>query len=190
MKLTFVYLMACLAVVAFIFWGMTGVVIDPTYQQSLTARKQAVEQTKQVQAQQWSNTVRGTVPWLAGGLAAVAVAGVGGWAVVEWQRNRTQRHVATEDHTTQRHLITAQKDIVLAYLVQFGEPGAQPMMLNGMRGAYLPSSNEFVPEDVCRAELEQRTALARRQPQTINVQPAPRERRFKVVGELQDWDGR
>ncbi len=95
----------------------------------------------------------------------------------------TLRHEATEDHTTQRHMITAKKDIVLAYLVQFGEPGAQPMTLNGARGAYLPSTNEFVPEDVCRAEL-QTTALARRQPPTINVPPA---RRFVVVGELEEW---
>jgi hypothetical protein len=83
-------------------------------------------------------------------------------------------------------LITAKKDIVLAYLVQFGEPGAQPMLLNGVRGAYLPSSNEFVPEDVCRAELEQTTALARRQPSTIAV-PPQRERRFMVVGEMEEW---
>jgi hypothetical protein len=95
-------------------------------------------------------------------------------------------------------------------LVQFGEPGAKPMMLNGVYGAYLPSANEFVPEDVCRAELatvrtaqpaNQGTALARRQPQTINV-PAAMERddwprvglsgddggrRFRVIGELEEW---
>ncbi len=135
------------------------------YATARTAIRQAEEQTKQVQAQQWSATLRGTVPWLAGGLAAAAVAGVGGWAVVEWQRNRTRRHEVTEDHTTQRHMITAKKDIVLAYLVQFGEPGAKPMTLDGVRGAYLPGTNEFVPIDVCRAELElaQTTALARRQ---------------------------
>ncbi len=85
--------------------------------------------------------------------------GGGGWAVVEWQRNRTRRHEVTEGHTTQRHLITAKRDIVLAYLLQFGEPGARPMTLDGVRGAYLPSINEFVPEDVCRAELAQRRMI-------------------------------
>jgi hypothetical protein len=151
-------IMALLVTGAFLYM-LTGAITDPNYQGGLTARYQAREQTRQVQAQQWSNTIRGTVPWLAGGLAAAAVAGVGGWAVVEWQRNRTQRHVATEDHTTQRHLITAKRDIVLAYLLQFGEPGARPMTLDGVRGAYLPSINEFVPEDVCRSELAQRRMI-------------------------------
>ncbi len=156
------------------------------YTAAKTAIRQAEEQTKQVQAQQWSNTVRGTVPWLAGGLAAAAVAGVGGWAVVEWQRNRTQRHVATEDYTTQRHLITAKRDITLAYIAQCGDPNAHPARLNGIAGVFLPSENEFVPMDVCRAELEQSTALVRRQPQTVNV-PTQRERRFKVVGEMEEY---
>lgn len=140
------------------------------YAAARTAIRQAEEQTERVQAEQWSNAVRSIVPWTAGGLAAVVVAGVGGWAVVEWQRNRTRRHEVTEDNTTQRYRLGAQRDIVLAYLAQFGEPGAMPMLLNGVRGAYLPSSNEFVPEDVCRAELAQ-------------YQQPQRERRFKVVGE-------
>lgn len=144
---------AALAAVYLIFTSPEYTAQYTQYTAAKTAIRQAEEQTKQVQAQQWSNTVRGTVPWLAGGLGAVAVAGVGGWAVVEWQRNRTRRHEVTEDHTTQRHLISAKRDIVLAYLVQFGEPGAQPMTLDGVRGAYLPSTNEFVPIDVCRAEL-------------------------------------
>ncbi len=58
-----------------------------------------------------------------------------------------------------------------------------------MMGVFLPSANEFVPLDVCQAELAQSTALARRQPSTINVPPAPPppERRFKVVGEMAEW---
>lgn len=178
---------AALAALYLIFTSPEYTAQYTRYATTRTAIRQAEEQTKQVQAQQWSATLRGTVPWLAGGLGVVAVAGVGGWAVVEWQRNRTRRHEVTEDHTTQRHRITAQKDIVLAYLLQFGEPGAQPMTLNGVRGAYLPSTNEFVPEDVCRAELAQTTALARRQPQTINMPPVPRERRFKVLGERAEY---
>lgn len=159
MRLTFVYCMACLAVLAFLGWGMFGAATDPTYQQGLTARKIAVEQTKRVEAQEWGATLRVWGMW---GLPAAAVVGgtaLLGWTVVEWQRNRTRRHEVTEDHTTQRHLISAKKDIALAYIAQCGDPDAYPYRLNGMQGVFLPSLNEFVPEDVCRAELAQRRMI-------------------------------
>ena len=163
--------LALLVTGAFLYM-LTGAITDPNYQGGLTARYEAQQRTRQVQAQQQGETARRwAATWETWGqygfptLGAFAVAGVVGWAVVEWQRNRTRRHEATEDHTTQRHLITAKKDIVLAYLVQFGEPGARPMTIDGIYGAYLPDTNEFVPIDVCRAELAlaQTTALARRQ---------------------------
>lgn len=157
------------------------------YAAARTAIRQAEEQTRQTQAREWSNTVRGAAPWV-----GVIVAGIAGaWAAVQWQEQRTRRHVASEDNSTQRHMISAKKDVALAYIAQCGDPAAYPRRLNGMAGVFLPSSNEFVPEDACRAELEQSTALARRQPPTINVAPAPeqRERRFKVVGEREWWPG-
>ena len=189
--------MAALAATVAFLYMLTGAITDPTYQGGLTARYQAQQQTRQVQAQQQGETERRwAATWETWGkygfpaLAAVAVAGVGGWAVVEWQRNRTRRHEVTEDHTTQRHLITAKKDIALAYIAQCGDPGARQLSVNGVEGVYLPSSNELVPFDVCRAELaaaqaNQGTALARRTPQTINVPPVQRERRFLVVGETE-----
>jgi len=97
----------------------------------------------------------------------------------------------TEVNTTQRHFISAKKDVTLAYIAQCGDPGAYRGQLAGVEGVYLPASNEFVPLDVCRAELAtaQTTALSRRQPQTINVPAAQQERRFLVVGEMEqeDW---
>jgi len=186
-----VAVMLCAALtVAYLYFVSPGYTAQyQSYATAKTAIRQAEERTQQVQAQEWGDTLRMWGMWGGGGLAAVGGLAVIAWAVVEWQRNRTKRHEVTEDHTTQRHLISAKKDIVLAYLVQFGEPGAQPMVLNGVRGAYLPSTNEFVPEDICRAELAtaQTTALARRAAQTINVPAAQQERRFLVVGEREEW---
>lgn len=166
MKLTFVYLMACLAVIAFMFWGMTGVAVDPTYQQGLTARKQAVEQTKRVQAQEWGNTMRVWGMWGLPAAAVVGGIGLASWMVVEWQRERTRRATVYEEQSTQRHLITAKKDIALAYIAQCGDPGARQLSINGVEGVYLPSSNELVPIDVCRAEL----ALAPAQQRMITME--------------------
>jgi hypothetical protein len=209
MRAFIVSLGSLVLIVAFLY-AFTGAIQNPVYQNGLTSRFDALQQTKRVQAQEFGDTMRTWGMWGGGGLAVVGGLVVIGWAVNRWQEQRTQRHVATEEQTTERHLISAKRDIVLAYLVQFGEPGAKPMMLNGVYGAYLPSANEFVPEDVCRAELatvrtaqpaNQGTALARRQPQTINV-PAAMERddwprvglsgddggrRFRVIGELEEW---
>ena len=191
MKLTFVYLMACLAVITFLCWGMFGTATDPTYQQGLTARKQAVEQTKRVQAQEWGNTMRVWGMWGLPAAAFVGGIGLASWMVVEWQRNRTARATVFEEQTTQRHLISAKKDIALAYIAQCGDPGARRLSVNGVEGVYLPSSNELVPIDVCRAELAaaQGTALARRTPQPINVPPVQLDRRLLMSGETEqeDW---
>lgn len=194
-----------MAAVVIVYVALTQALTSPELtaryaarQQAQTAMYQAQQQAEQVRAQQQGESSRRwAATWETWGqygfpaAAAVAVAGVGGWAVVEWQRQRTRRHEVTEDHTTQRHLITAKKDVVLAYIAQCGDPGAYAGQLNGMRGVFLPSENEFVPLDVCRAELAtaQTTALARRASQTINVPAAQQERRFLVVGEMEqeDW---
>lgn len=199
---SFVLLMAFL-------YAFTGAIQNPVYQSGLTARYEAQQQTKQVQAREWGDTLRTWGMWGGGGLATLGGLVAIGWAVNRWQEQRTQRHVATEEQTTERLRITAKRDVVLAYIAQCGEPGARPMQLNGVSGVYLPQSNEFVPESVCRAELAavpamqanqgtaHTTALARRQPQTINVPSAMApddwlpvglsgERRFKVVGELEE----
>jgi len=187
-----VAVMLCAALtVAYLYFVSPGYTAQyQSYATAKTAIRQAEERTQQVQAREWGDTLRTWGMWGGGGLAAVGGLVVVAWAVNRWQEQRTRRHEMTEDHTTQRHLISAKRDVVLAYLVQLGEPGAQPMTLNGVYGAYLPNSNEFVPEDVCRAELAaQTTALARRAPQTINVPPVTQARRFWVLGDMEqeDW---
>jgi hypothetical protein len=162
--------LACLVVIMFVCWGLFSATTDPNYQQGLTARRQAREQTRQVQAREWGETTRTLGEYGSYALIAAAVAGVGGWACVEWQRNRTRRHEVTEDHTTQRHLISAKRDIALAYLAVCGDPDATQGRLNGIDGVFLPSAGEFVPLDVCRQELQANRLL-----------PAPPERRFAVV---------
>jgi hypothetical protein len=96
------------------FFVITGVLSSPTYQANYTsryqayqagetAREQAIQQTRRVQAQQWGDTLRTWGMWGGGALAVTAVAGVGGWAVVRWQEERTRRHGMTE----QRRVILA-----------------------------------------------------------------------------------
>jgi len=176
-----------IVVVAAFLYLLADAMTNPTYQNGLTTRYQAQQQTKRVEAQEWGATVRGAVPWLAGGVAAVVFVVFGSRLVIDWQEQRTRRHEATEDHTTERHLISAKKDIAIAYIAQCGDPAAYRGQLAGVEGVYLPSENEFVPLDVCRAELAatQGTTLARRTTQTINVPPVQQERRFLVVGEME-----
>lgn len=197
---SFVTLVMVFVFCACAYWWLASPEYTIRYQAYATARtaiRQAEEQTKQVQAEEWSNTVRGTVPWLAGGLAAVVAVGIVGWAAVQWQEQRTKRHEASEDNTTQRHLITAQKDIALAYLALCGDPGAFVGKHEGQRGVFLPRSGEFVPESICRAELASAqaatvptTALSRRQPQTINVPAAMAPDDWLPVGLPGDSDRR
>jgi hypothetical protein len=175
-------------IVAFLF-AFTNAIQNPVYQDGLTTRYQAQQQTKRVEAQQWGDTLRTWGMWGGGGLAAVGGLAVIAWGVVQWQGQRTKRHEATEDHTTQRHLISAKRDIALAYIAQCGDPRAYIGILDGMRGVFLPSENEFVPIDVCRAELAaaSTTALARQQPQDWSPVglPGDSERKFMVV--RGDW---
>lgn len=180
-----------LCVVAAFLVLFADALTNPVYQNGLTTRYEAQQTTKRVQAQEWGDTMRTWGMWGGGGLAAVGGLAVVAWAVNRWQEQRTRRHEATEDHTTQRLRITTQKDVILAYIAACGDPGAKPLNLNGVVGVYLPSINELVPLDVCRTELAtaQTTALARRAAQTINVPPVQQERRFLVVGEMEheDW---
>ena len=197
--------MAAMAAMVIVYVALTQALTSPELTARYTARQQAqlqAEQARQqaqmVQAREQGETARawaqtwetwGVYGTGAAGVAVVAI--VGGWEVVEWQRQRTKRHEVTEVNVTQRHMITAKKDIVLAYLAVCGDPDAMQGRLNGIDGVFLPASNEFVPLDVCRAELaaNQGTALARRTPQTINVPPARQKRRFLIVGEMEqeDW---
>lgn len=167
-------------------------ITDPAYQNGLTTRYQAHQQTRRVEAQEWGDTLRTWGMWGGGGLAAVGGLVVVAWAVVQWQEQRTRRHEATEDHTTQRLRITTQKEIAVAYIALYRdrEPDARFMRLaDGTAGVYLPNENELVTIDACRAELAtaQTTALTRRTPPTINVPGAPQERRFLVLGDLEEW---
>ena len=163
-----------------------------SYATARTAIRQAEERTQQVQAQEWGDTLRTWGMWGGGGLAAVGGLVVVAWAVNRWQEQRTRRHEATEDHTTQRLRITTQKEIAVAYIALYRdrEPDARFMRLaDGTAGVYLPNENELVTIDACRAELAtaQTTALTRRTPPTINVPGAPQERRFLVLGDLEEW---
>ena len=189
--------MAALAATVAFLYMLTGAITDPNYQGGLTARYQAQQQTRQVQARQQGETARRWAEtwetWGMWGFPAVAViggAGLASWAIIEWQRNRTRRHEVTEDHTTQRHLISAKKDVALAYLAQCGDPGAYVGQLAGQRGVFLPGTNEFVPERICRAELEQRPGLVPYEPPVIALaaaQPNQSGRVFRVVGEREEW---
>lgn len=184
---------ALAATVAFLYM-LTGAITDPTYQGGLTARYQAQQQTKQIEAREWGATARIWGMW---GLAACAfVGGVGlaSWAVVEWQRNRTARATVYEEQTTERLRITAKKEIGLAWIAQFGVPERDSIGTHGGQlGVFTVEDGTptFVTIDACRAELAaaQGTALARRTPQTINVPPVAQERKFLISGERQEWNG-
>ena len=131
-----------LAAMGFCVWlavAMLGAITDPAYQGGLTARYEARQQTEQVQAREWGATARTGLMWGGGALAACVVAGAGGWAVVEWQRERSKRHTTS-----------AQERVVLAYIAQYGGRAGE---LDGESGVFLDASGEFVPWQVARAEL-------------------------------------
>lgn len=111
------------------------------YATAKTAIRQAEERTQQVQAQEWGDTLRTWGMWGGGGLAAVGGLVVVAWAVVQWQEQRTRRHEATEDHTTQRLRITTQKEIAVAYIALYRdrEPDARFMALPMARQACCPT---------------------------------------------------
>lgn len=194
----FLVSMGSLVILVAFLYAFSGAIQNPVYQNGLTSRFDALQQTKRVQAQEFGDTMRTWGMWGGGGLAVVGGLVAIGWAVNRWQEQRTQRHVATEEQSTERLRITAKRDVVLAYIALCGEPGARPMRLNGVSGVYLPQSNEFVPESVCRAELatvptmqaNHGTALAKRTPQTINVPAAMAPDDWLPVGLPGDSDGR
>ena len=127
--------------------AMLDAISNPTYQDALTARYEARQQTERVRAEQWGETTRTLGTWGAGALVIVAVAGVGGWAVVEWQRERSRRHVAS---------VGAQERVILAYIAAYGGRAGQ---LGGEAGVFLDASREFIPWKVARAELPARALL-------------------------------
>lgn len=120
------------------------------YQTGYTARTAEREQTRRVQAEEWNATLRTWGQNVAvAGSVLVVVAGVTGVLVV-WQRERTKRHVVTQTHQTERALISAQRDVCIAYIAAFGGRAGE---LDGVRGVYLDASHEFVPWHVARREL-------------------------------------
>ncbi len=139
------------------FWLMTAIT-SPAYQSGLTDRYTAQQQRRTVEAQEWGETLRTWGEQAGGALRVLAVAGgaavvVGltAWGVVEWQRERTRRTLIVQSHTTQRHTISAQERVVLAYIAAHGGRAGE---LAGERGVFLDAAGEFVPWRVARAELE------------------------------------
>ena len=150
---------------------MLDTISSPTYQDALTARYEARQATERVRAEQWGETARTLGTWGAGALVIVAVAGVGGWAVVEWQRERSKRHVASETQATSRVLIGSQRDVALAWIAA-NYPNAARLpearrpyvgALNNTLGVFVPDTSEFVPWQVARAELPARALLGVRE---------------------------
>ena len=190
----FLVSMGSLVILVAFLYAFSGAIQNPVYQNGLTARFDALQQTKRVQAQEFGDTMRTWGMWGGGGLAVVGGLVAIGWAVNRWQEQRTKRHETTEEQMTERLRITTKKDVALAWIAQFGVPDRDRIGTHGGQlGVFTveDGADTFVPLDVCRAELaaNQGTALARRTPQTINVPPVQQERRFLVVGEMEqeDW---
>mgnify|MGYP000959049277 CR=1 FL=1 len=103
-------LTACIVFAAMLLGALT----NPEYQGGLTARYQAREETRRVEAREWGATAR-TWSQLCGLALAVGLAvGVTGWTVVQWQRERTRREEMQQAGATQRALIGAQRDVAPA----------------------------------------------------------------------------
>ena len=165
-----VYCAACVAVLVLIAMALPDVEREYSeryiaQQQQETLRVQAREATARVQAQQWGETAR----TLGGVLGGVLVAGVGGWAVVRWQEERSKRHG-----------MTAQERVVLAYIAMRGGRAGQ---LGGQAGVFLDASREFVPWRVAAAEL----ASDGFQP-PVAAQPQVTARRFLITGDTGAWN--
>lgn len=143
--------MVALAVVCLLAAAMFEALTSAEYQRGLTTRYEARETTRQVQAEQWGDTLRtwGQAAATAGSVLVVVGGAVG--VLVVWQRERTKRHAMTQTHTTQRVLISAQRDVVVAYINAFG---GRAGTLGGVRGVYLDATREFIPWQVARAELD------------------------------------
>lgn len=150
-----------------------GAITSPAYQDNWTARYsawqagetarvQAREETERVRTREWGDTARTWGQWGAGGLVAVVAVGAAGYGVVQWQRERTRRHVASEENATRRALIAAQRDVAMQWIAAFGTPGSyagqlpDPQTGRVLDGVFVPERRQFVALDACRAQLEMR----------------------------------
>lgn len=120
------------------------------YAAAKTAIRQAEEQTKQVQAQEWGDTMRVWGAWGLAGAMVVSGLGVIAWGTTQWQRERTTRHGMTE----KRLIITAY--IAALGIGDNGQPRGVAYQLRGVDGVLLPDSNEFVPWRIAHRELTQK----------------------------------
>lgn len=114
------------------------------YQAGETARQLAEQETARVQAAQWGETLRVWATWSSGALAVVAAAAAAAWVIIQWQRERTARHV-----------VSAQAQVCIAYIAAFG---GRMGRLGSREGVYLEAPDggrEFVPWQIAEAELEQ-----------------------------------
>lgn len=150
---TLVLNLAGLALCLALTYMLISALIAPEYQEGLTARYQAREETRRVEAQQWGETARAWAQW--GGLALVAsvVVGATGWAVVRWQEERTRREELQQGGATQRALIGAQRDVAIAWIEQHGTRNSYAGVLDGQRGVFVPERREFWPLAACEAQL-------------------------------------
>ena len=147
-------LLLCVPLMFFVLSAITS----PTYQGGLTDRYIAQQQRRTVESQQWGETRRvwgeqagDTLRTLGVAGGAVVAVGLAAWGVVEWQRERTRRTLIVESHTTQRHTISAQERVVLAYIVAHGGRAGE---YGGERGVFLDATGEFVPWHVAQQELD------------------------------------
>ena len=142
-------LAACIVFAAMLLGALT----DPEYQGGLTARYQAREETRRVEAEQWGETAREWAQWGGLALAAATVAGATGWAVVRWQEERTRREELQQGGATQRALIGAQRDVAIAWIEAHGTRQSYAGVLDGAAGVFVPERGEFWPLAACAAQL-------------------------------------
>ena len=142
-------LAACIVMISMLIGALT----NPEYQGGLTARYQAREETRRVEAREWGATARTWAQWGGLALAVATVAGATGWTVVQWQRERTRREEMQQAGATQRALIGAQRDVALAWIEQHGTRGSYAGVLNGDAGVFVPERGEFWPLAACEAQL-------------------------------------
>ena len=142
-------LAACIVMISMLIGALT----NPEYQGGLTARYQAREETRRVEAREWGETAREWAQWGGLALAASVVVGATGWAVVRWQEERTRREELQQAGTTQRALIGAQRDMALAWIEQHGTRQSYAGALDGVAGVFVPERGEFWPLAACEAQL-------------------------------------
>lgn len=156
-----VTLVVCLPLFLILAHAMTSPVYQSNYsarysayQAGETTRRQAEEQTRRVQAEQFGDTLRTWGMWGGGVLSVALVAGAGSYTVVQWQRERTRRHSMTE-----------QRRIALAWIAANGGQqrladgstryriGIYPTGAGREYGVLDAAAGEFVPLRVAAAEL-------------------------------------